>query len=242
MNIVKTADYEELSTWVSNRICEKINWSNKFVIGLATGSTPIRLYQLLRKQYDDGQVNFQHVYTFNLDEYVGLEKANKNSYHHYMETNLFQFVNIPRSQTHIPNGMADDLTLECENYEKKIKQAGGIDLQILGLGLNGHIGFNEPGSSFDSLTHIVNLDEVTRAANARFFSSIEEVPKQAITMGLLTIMNAKEIILMVSGKRKAKALQQLLNGEVTESFPASILKKHPNVTIVADFESLNGEV
>jgi glucosamine-6-phosphate deaminase len=227
-------DYQEMSQRAGSIIIDLITEKNDAVLGLATGSTPVGMYQSLIHAYQQGSVSFSNVKTFNLDEYVGLEKEDPNSYHHYMKENLFKHINISSKETYIPDGVAEDLEKECFAYEQKIRDAGKIDIQVLGLGLNGHIGFNEPGTSFSSRTHVIDLMESTRQANARFFESIEEVPTQAITMGIETIMESKLILLLVSGGKKAPALARLMNGEVTEDFPASILNRHPNVTIIAD--------
>lgn len=234
MELMKVRNYEELSERAGEMVIEKVNALEKPVLGLATGSTPEGLYEYLINQYKAEKVSFEHVVTFNLDEYVGLEKEDINSYNYYMNEKLFKHLGIPAHQTYLPNGNALDLNQEAINYEKRIKQAGNIDLQILGLGLNGHIGFNEPGTPFTSRTHIVQLDESTRQANARFFISLDEVPTQAITMGIETIMESEQIVLLVSGEGKAEALKRVVNGKVSEEFPASILQNHNNVIIIAD--------
>ncbi|MBU5267165.1 glucosamine-6-phosphate deaminase [Virgibacillus proomii] len=234
MEIIKVRNYEEMSKRVGEIVIDTIKQLDKPVLGLATGSTPEGLYQYLIEKHKNSEVSFKHVTTFNLDEYVGLEKDDINSYNYYMNEKLFKHLDIPREQTHLPDGNALDLNEEALEYEARIKNAGNIDLQILGLGLNGHIGFNEPGTSFTSRTHIVQLDESTRQANARFFISIDEVPTQAITAGIETIIESKQIVMLVSGENKAEALARLVNGEVSEDFPASILQKHDNVKIIAD--------
>lgn len=234
MEIIKVRNYEEMSERAGEIVIDTIKQLNQPVLGLATGSTPEGLYQYLIEKHKNREVSFKHVTTFNLDEYVGLEKDDINSYNYYMNEKLFKHLDIPREQTHLPDGNALDLNEEASEYEARIKNAGNIDLQILGLGLNGHIGFNEPGTPFTSRTHIVQLDESTRQANARFFISIDEVPTQAITAGIETIMESKQIIMLVSGENKAEALARLVNGEVNEDFPASILQKHDNVKIIAD--------
>ena len=234
MKLVKVKDYQEMSQKASSVLLELIAKKADPVLGLATGSTPIGMYQSLIKAYEQETVSFKHVKTFNLDEYVGLACQHPNSYHSFMNEKLFKHIDIDSGQTFIPDGTADDLVVECQKYEVQIRKAGQIDLQVLGLGLNGHIGFNEPGTSFSSRTHVINLMESTRLANARFFDSLDEVPTQAITMGINTIIESKLILLLVSGEKKAKALARLLNGEVSEEFPASILKRHPNVIIIAD--------
>ncbi|WP_332697753.1 glucosamine-6-phosphate deaminase [Halalkalibacter lacteus] len=234
MNLVKVKNHEEMSEQACRIVLDKVSSLPSPVLGLATGSTPERLYELLIDQYNRKAVSFAHTTTFNLDEYVGLDKTHSNSYRYYMENQFFKKIDIQKSHTYVPNGTGDDLEQECLHYEKLITDAGGIDLQILGLGLNGHIGFNEPGTSFSTKTHVVDLEFTTRKANARFFRSAKEVPHQAITMGIETILQSKQILLLVSGKQKAEALQRLFYGDATEEFPASVLKNHSNVTIIAD--------
>ncbi|CAM5208160.1 Glucosamine-6-phosphate deaminase OS=Ureibacillus acetophenoni OX=614649 GN=nagB PE=3 SV=1 [Ureibacillus acetophenoni] len=234
MEIVRVKDYEEMSKTASNYILKKVVEKESPVLGLATGSTPEGLYRHLVDEYKKGNVSFKHVQTFNLDEYTKLDPTDINSYHYFMNKHLFEHIDIPKDQIHLPNGNASDLEDECHNYENKISEAGKIDLQLLGIGINGHIGFNEPGTPFTSRTHIVTLDESTRKANSRFFPSIDDVPTHAITMGIESIMESKEILLLVSGEMKADTLNRLMNGEVSEDFPASILHKHPKVTIIAD--------
>lgn len=234
MQLVKVDNYEEMSRKACSILVEHIQENQNPVIGLATGSTPEKLYSCLIDEYKQGKVSFQHVTTFNLDEYVGLKKDDVNSYHHYMKEKLFDHVDLEEDRIHLPNGQSGNVEQDCLAYEKQIEEAGGIDIQVLGLGLNGHIGFNEPGTPFSSLTHAVELSQSTRRANARFFSGIDEVPTQAISMGIASIMASKKILLLVSGKQKAEALHRLLNSEVTEAFPASILQTHPDVTILAD--------
>ncbi|WP_284139255.1 MULTISPECIES: glucosamine-6-phosphate deaminase [unclassified Virgibacillus] len=239
MQIIKTANYEAMSEKAYAEIVEIINSVENPVLGLATGSTPEGLYQHMIEQYNQGNLTLKKATTFNLDEYVGLDAADPNSYRYYMNDKLFQHIDIQKGQSHLPNGSAQDLEQECNDYEQKIKQAGNIDVQILGLGLNGHIGFNEPGTSFESRTHVIELDASTREANARFFSSLDAVPTQAITMGIETIMESKAIILLVSGENKADAVARLVEGEISEEFPASILQKHGNVTLIADEAALS---
>lgn len=238
MKIIPAESYSNLSEIAALILTEKIKNTNKVVLGMATGGTPTKTYQFLADDYKRNKTSYRHVSTFNLDEYIGIDQADRNSYYYYMVENLFKYIDIPREQTHIPSGTAENLEQECRNYEQKIAAHGGIDLQLLGLGSNGHIGFNEPGTAFDTLTHVVDLTKATREANARFFNSIDEVPTQAITMGIASIMKSKEILLLVAGESKSKALDQLLNGQIDPSFPASILKNHPNVTIVADQSAL----
>lgn len=236
MNILKVNNYEEMSTTAAKMIVETIQQVENPVLGLATGSTPERLYELLKAAYAEKKVSFQDVQTFNLDEYVGLSRDDEQSYHHFMNEKLFKHVDLPANKTCIPDGLAADLEDECATYEAKLSEAGKVDLQILGLGLNGHIGFNEPGTSFDERTHVVALDPSTRAANARFFADEADVPTQAISMGIATILEAKQILLLVQGEKKAEILRKVVNGEVTEDVPASILQGHDNVTIITDIE------
>ena len=226
-----------LSLQAAEEIISRIKKNPSLNLGLATGSTPTGLYKELIRDHKQNKTTYKAVNTFNLDEYIGIPKKDRNSYHYFMCENLFEHIDIPLDQTHIPDGTAKDLEEECTRYEQFIDEHGGIDLQILGIGQNGHIGFNEPGTPFDSRTHIIDLAESTRNANSRFFKSIEDVPAQAITMGIASIMDSKEIFLLVSGASKAKALARLINGEVSEQFPASVLKNHEKVTIFADKEA-----
>lgn len=239
MNIIRVKDYHEMSERACSILVEKINNAAQPVIGLATGSTPEGLYERLIKEYTRGVVSFKQTTSFNLDEYIGLSKAHPNSYHYYMKNHLFRHIDIEMERVYVPDGETDDLEKACRNYEELIKENKNIDIQILGLGLNGHIGFNEPGTSFTSRTHVVKLAESTRQANARFFPSIDDVPTKAITMGIETIMESKQVIVLVSGEAKAGAVDRLVNGEVSDDFPASILQKHNNVTIVADNAALS---
>ncbi|MFC4557537.1 glucosamine-6-phosphate deaminase [Virgibacillus kekensis] len=239
MEIIKVKDYQGLSEKACQIIIDQIKGQKNPVLGLATGSTPEGLYQQLINAFRRGEVSFQQAKTFNLDEYVGLPGSHSNSYRFYMQEKLFNHIDVPGNQTYLPHGNATDLEKECHQYEQLIRDAGNIDLQVLGLGLNGHIGFNEPGTAFDSKTHIVDLDMTTRKANARFFSSLDEVPEKAITMGIGTIMECKKIMLLVSGEKKAEAVNRLINGTVTEEFPGSILQKHENVVLIADEGALS---
>lgn len=237
--MVKTKDKEEMSRKACEMVVEKMTTMKCPTLGLATGSTPEGLYQLLIEAYKQGDISFADTTTFNLDEYAGLTADDPNSYQFFMNEKLFNHIDIPDKQTHIPRGGADDLEKECSGYEKLIKAANHMDVQVLGLGLNGHIGFNEPGTNFDSRTHIVELDDSTRQANARFFGSKDEVPTKAITMGIETIMESKQIILLVAGENKADAVNKLVNGEISEEFPASILRKHENVVVIGDEKALS---
>ncbi|NLP53076.1 glucosamine-6-phosphate deaminase [Bacillus sp. RO1] len=234
MDIITTPSYEALSKEAASFVSKKVRENPYIVLGLATGSTTTGMYEHLIKDHITMGTSYRHVTTFNLDEYVGMSKQNPNSYYAFMEKHLFQHIDIENELTFIPNGMSDHPEIECSLYEEKLRKHGRIDLQILGLGANGHIGFNEPGTSFGSRTHVVKLTDSTRKANSRFFKDIEDVPTHAITMGIDSIMDAKEILLLVAGANKREAFEQLLYGEISEDFPASILKKHPCVKILAD--------
>lgn len=237
MKVIEVENYDELSKTAGTYMSETLSELETPVLGLATGSTPEGLYQYMIEACKKGEVSFKHATTFNLDEYINVPADDPNSYHYFMNEKLFNHVDLPKERAFIPDGMAKDKQAECERYEEMIKNAGGIDLQILGIGANGHIGFNEPPSSFDSKTRIVKLVESTRQANARFFDNIEDVPTQAITTGIATIMKSKQIIMLISGKSKQEAYDRLINGEITEDFPASVLKKHANCVVIVDKEA-----
>lgn len=234
MNIIKVNDYQEMSEKASQFIIEKVKQNPKMVLGLATGGTPEGTYKRLIEDHETNGTSYDKISTFNLDEYVGLSGDHPQSYRHYMNERFFNHIDINKENTFVPRGNTVDAEAECEAYEAQMASLGGIDLQILGIGGNGHIGFNEPGTSFNSPTHIVDLAQSTKEANARYFSTIEEVPNQAITMGIASIMKSKEILLLISGESKREAYKQLIEGEIQENFPASILRKHPYVTIIAD--------
>jgi glucosamine-6-phosphate deaminase len=234
MKIIHVKNYEEMSQKAAEYLIEKIRRNPAITLGLATGGTPVGLYDELVKDHQTNHTSYQDVTTFNLDEYMGLSGEDPNSYRYFMNQQLFDRIDIPKANTHVPFGDTKDPKQQCSDYETLLKNHGGIDLQILGIGSNGHIGFNEPGTSFQSETHIVDLAPTTREANARFFNSLNEVPTQAITMGIASIMRSKEILLLISGEKKQDALAKLLQGEVSEDFPASILRNHPHVTIIAD--------
>jgi len=225
-------NYEEMSAFVAAACVNQLRDKPNSVFGLATGETPLGFYRALVDHFEQGDISLAEAVTFNLDEYVGLEPDNPASYRSYMEQHFFQHVDIRPENCHLPNGNAEDLLAECVRYEAKIAANGGVDLQILGIGVNGHIGFNEPGTAFSSKTHIVTLAESTRDQNARFFRSPDEMPRQAITMGIDTIMKAKKIILLASGEHKKTALKRLEADQISEDFPAAILRKHPHVTVL----------
>ncbi|WP_316572353.1 glucosamine-6-phosphate deaminase [Neobacillus sp. YIM B06451] len=239
MKIIKVSNSTEMAKTAGEMIAEKVRANPEIVLGLATGGTPIGTYQYLIEDHKENGTSYSKASSVNLDEYIGLPKTDPNSYYFFMKTNLFDHLDISPERTFIPDGTADDLEAECTNYEKRIAELGGVDLQLLGIGRNGHIAFNEPGTSFDSRTQIVSLAEETITDNARFFSSPEEVPTKAISMGIATILESKEIILLANGKSKAEALHSLIKGEVTEDFPASALQRHGNVTIIADEDALS---
>lgn len=239
MKIVHVEDYDEMSMRAARTVFDKIVESERVVLGLATGSTPEKMYDYLVDMLNKNKVDLSHVYTVNLDEYVGLGDDHPQSYHQYMNKIFFDRVAIPKDHTFIPHGDAPDLKAEVERYEQVIEELGGVDLQVLGIGRNGHIAFNEPGTPFDSRTHVVDLAETTVNDNARFFDTAEEVPRQAITMGLDTIMDAKSILLLVSGDEKEEALACMIDCEVSEELPATILQRHHDVTVIADDEALD---
>ena len=234
MKIIKTADYNEMSRKAANLIGAQMIMKPDCILGLATGSSPIGTYKELIKRCEEGDLDFSQVQSVNLDEYKGLSRDNDQSYYYFMNHNLFDHINIDKANTHVPNGMESDAEKECANYEELIKSLGGIDLQLLGLGHNGHIGFNEPAEEFDKVTHCVDLQESTIEANKRFFASADDVPRQAYTMGIGTIMSAKKIVVVVSGEDKADIVKRAFSGPITPSVPASILQMHPDVTVICD--------
>ncbi len=234
MKIYKVRDYEEMSRKAAAVIAAQIIAKPDSVLGLATGSTPIGTYKNLVAAYKAGDLDFSQIKSANLDEYRGLTRDNDQSYYYFMNHNLFQHVNIDPANTNIPDGTNSDAAAECARYEKVIEDLGGVDLQLLGLGHDGHIGFNEPCDHFDKTTHCVDLTEMTIEANKRFFASIDDVPRQAYTMGCGTIMKARKILILVSGADKADILYQVVNGPVTPQVPASILQFHPDVILIAD--------
>ncbi len=239
MKIIRAKAYNDMGRKAANVLSAQVILKNNCVLGLATGSTVLGIYEQLIDWYQKGDIDFSGVRSVNLDEYVGLTGDHTQSYRHYMNNNFFQNINILRENTHLPNGMAKNLDEECHRYDSLIEGLGGIDMQLLGLGHNGHIGFNEPDEAFEKLTHCVQLKESTREANARFFEKEEQVPREAITMGIKSIMQAKRIVLCVSGANKAQILKHVLTGPVTPARPGSILQMHPNLTVVADEEALS---
>ncbi|MBD8918006.1 MAG: glucosamine-6-phosphate deaminase [Lachnospiraceae bacterium] len=239
MMIYKAKDYADMSRKAANILSAQIIMKPDCVLGLATGSTPIGLYKQLVEWFDKGDLDFSRVRTVNLDEYRGLSRENPQSYYYFMHQHLFEHVNIPEENTHLPNGMEPDSEKECDRYAGLIRSLGGIDLQLLGIGHNGHIGFNEPAEEYEKEVHCVNLMQSTIEANKRFFSSAEEVPRQAYTMGIGTIMRAKKILVVANGEGKAEIVRQAFFGPVTPYVPASILQLHNDVILVADEAALS---
>lgn len=240
MRVIIQPTYEKLSQWAADYIVNKINSFNPtaerpFVLGLPTGSSPIRMYQNLVKAYKEGRVSFKHVLTFNMDEYVALPESHPESYHSFMAKNLFNHIDCPKENIHILNGNADDLAAECAHYEEMIANAGGIDLFIGGIGPDGHIAFNEPGSSLASKTRVKTLTTDTRIANSRFFGGdVNNVPRHALTVGVGTVMAAREVLILCNGHNKSKALQAAIEGPVTQMWTISALQMHQHGIIVCD--------
>ena len=238
MKIYKAKDYKDMSRKAANIISAQVIMKPNCVLGLATGSTPIGTYDQLVEWYNKGDLDFSEVTTVNLDEYKGLPRTNDQSYYYFMHQHLFDRVKIDPETTNVPNGMEPDAEKECGRYEELIRSLGGVDLQLLGLRHNGHIGFNEPGEAFEKETHCVDLTESTIEANKRFFASADDVPKQAYTMGIKTIMQAKKILIVVNGENKADIVERAFFGPVTPEVPASILQLHNDVTLVGDEAAL----
>ena len=232
MNFIKVDTYEELSRKAAGIIAAQVIMKPDCVLGLATGSSPLGTYANLAKMCDAGELDFSKVTSVNLDEYAGLDGSHDQSYRYFMDTNLFSKINIDRNKTYVPSGVASDLVAEGKAYDELIKSLGGIDIQLLGIGLDGHIGFNEPESVFTAETHPVKLDESTIEANARFFASKDDVPRYAITMGMMSIMQAKKILLIANGEKKKAVIEKMFNGPVDPMMPASILQLHPDVTVI----------
>lgn len=230
MEFIKVKNYDELSKLAAQIISNQVKEKENSVLGLATGSSPIGTYENLVNEYKNGNLDFSKVTSVNLDEYIGLDENNDQSYRYFMNKHLFSHINI--KETFVPSGVNADMEAECKAYDKKIEDLGGIDLQLLGIGLDGHIGFNEPDEIFEKDTHIVTLDPSTIEANARFFNSIDDVPTKAITMGMLPIMQAKKVLLIANGQNKKDILDKAFYGPITPKVPASILQLHKNVTVI----------
>lgn len=239
MKVYVGKDYAEMSRIAANVLSAQVMMKPDCTLGLATGSTPIGTYQVLIERCEKGDLDFSQVRSINLDEYVGLSPEHDQSYRYFMNTNLFDHINIDKAKTNVPNGLAEDLDAECARYNAVIDALGPIDIQVLGMGHNGHIGFNEPSDIFELETHKVDLAQSTIDANARFFASADEVPRQALTMGIKTIMQAKKVLVVVSGKGKAEIVKKAFTGPVTPQVPASILQMHPDVILVGDEEALS---
>ena len=237
MRLMITESYEELSKAAAEEFAKVIKEKPNAVLGLATGGSPVGMYKELIKMYEKNELDFSKVTTVNLDEYIGLNPEHNQSYRHFMNENLFNHININIANTFVPNGLADNLEVECKEYDKKIMELGGIDIQLLGVGNNGHIAFNEPDEQLSAGTHVISLTEKTIEANSRFFENINDVPKKAITMGLGGIMKAKKIILIASGESKAEAIKGLFSGKITTDNPASMLQMHRDVTVIVDKEA-----
>ena len=239
MRIYVGKNYEEMSRIAANVLSAQVTMKPDCVLGLATGSTPIGTYKVLAERCAKGDLDFSQVKSINLDEYVGLSGDHDQSYRYFMNTNLFDHINIDKANTNVPNGLAEDVEAECARYNQVINTLGPIDIQVLGMGHNGHIGFNEPDDHFPLETHKVDLAQSTIDANARFFASADEVPRQALTMGIKTIMQAKAVLVVVNGEGKAEIVKKAFSGPVTPHVPASILQMHPNVILVGDEAALS---
>ncbi len=239
MKIITTDSYYQMSRMAANLISAQVIMKPNCVLGLATGSTPIGTYEQLIRWYEKGDLDFSQVTTINLDEYKGLSPENDQSYRYFMNKNFFDSINIKPQNTYVPDGLEEDSKKACRDYNNIITDCGGIDLQLLGLGLNGHIGFNEPGAAFEKETHCVDLSESTIRANSRFFASMDLVPKQAYTMGIKTIMQAKKIVVIVNGANKAQIVKDAFFGPITPKVPASVLQLHNDVTLIGDAEALS---
>lgn len=237
MKLYIVENYNELSRKAAEILKGEIKNKKDLILGLATGSTPEGMYAELVKMYENDELDFSDVTTFNLDEYYGLDQDHPQSYYYFMQKHLLSKVNVKKENVNIPCGTTNDVDLTSFEYDKKIDEAGGIDIQVLGIGVNGHIGFNEPGDIFVGETHLVDLTPETLDANARFFTSFEEVPKEAITMGMKSIINSKKILLLASGENKAEAVRMTLEGPITPEVPASILQLHNNLIVIVDKEA-----
>jgi len=238
MRIIRAKDYDDMSRKAANLIAAQVTMKPDCVLGLATGSTPIGTYKELIDKYNKGDLDFSEVMSVNLDEYKGLTKDNDQSYNYFMRKNLFDHINIKPDHYYLPNGMAENAEAECQRYDKLLSSLTR-DMQVLGLGLNGHIGFNEPSDEFAKGTNLIKLSESTIKANSRFFEKYEDTPTSAFTMGIQSIMQARKILLLVSGKGKAQILREVIDGPIKPQVPASILQLHKDVTIIADEDALS---
>lgn len=240
MNVIICKTYEEVSERAADMIAKLVKSKPDCTLGLATGSTPVGMYRRLVEEYKAGKLDFSRVSSFNLDEYYPISRENDQSYYYFMNENLFDHVNIDRENINIPNGEAKDPEAECRAYDEKLAAHGAVDIQVLGIGQNGHIGFNEPGRALFASTHITDLTESTIAANSRFFESEADVPRRALTMGMGSILSARSIILLANGRSKHDAVKALLDDVITTDIPATLLKVHPSVTLICDEEAYNG--
>lgn len=232
MRYLETNTYDRLSRKAANIISAQVITKPDSVLGLATGSTPIGIYKQLIEWYNKGDIDFSEVTSVNLDEYLGLDGNNDQSYRYFMNKNFFDHINIDKSRTYVPSGVAEDIEAECKAYDRRIRELGGIDIQLLGIGEDGHIGFNEPDDCFIKNTHVVTLDESTVQANSRFFESIDMVPRQAVTMGMLSIMQSEKILLVANGPKKKNIIEKAFFGPITPRIPASILQLHKDITVI----------
>lgn len=234
LKIIVCENYEEMSKQAAKIVSSQLIVKPNSILGLATGSTPIGLYKNLIEMNQKGEIDFSQVKTFNLDEYYPIKKSNDQSYDYFMNEQLFSKVNIDKNNVNIPNGEADDPVAECQRYENELSKIGGVDLQVLGIGQNGHIAFNEPDQNLNAVTHLTDLTQNTIEANSRFFESADDVPKKALTMGMGSILKAKKIIILANGANKARAVSELLNDNINTSNPATMLKVHSDVTLICD--------
>ncbi len=241
MRVIVCENYEEMSKAAARIFAAQIQLHPDCVLGLATGSTPVGMYRELTRLCDAGEIDFSNITTYNLDEYYPISPDNSQSYRYFMNDNLFDHVNIDKARTHVPNGMAADPAVECAEYDRQIKAAGGIDLQLLGIGVNGHIAFNEPDDELIAGTHVTSLTDSTIEANSRFFASRDEVPTKALTMGMQSILGARKIVLLANGAGKHAAVAKLLDDTITTQMPATLLKVHPDVTLICDRAAYEGK-
>ncbi len=239
MNIIISNDYDELSLEAANLVAEIVKQNAYPVLGLATGSTPEGMYKILVEMYRNKKIDFRNVVSFNLDEYIGISSGHPQSYYHYMFSRFYSHVNINPDNIHIPNCQGNDCQVICKMYDEAINAAGGIDIQVLGIGSNGHIGFNEPSEKLYVNTHVTDLAEETIKDNSRFFGKMKDVPRQAITMGVGAILKAKKVVLLAYGSNKANAIRTAFNGEITTSVPASFLQLHSDLTLIADRDAVS---
>ena len=240
MRVIICDNYEQMSKEAAKIIAAQVFMKPDCVLGLATGSTPVGAYKELIDMYKNGEIDFKDVTTFNLDEYYPIKRSNDQSYYYFMHDNLFNYINVPEERIHVLNGEATDAEKECADFDKHIEEHGGIDLQLLGIGRNGHIAFNEPDTDLVSGTHVTALTEVTIDANARFFADIKDVPTESLTMGMASIMKSRKILILINGKGKSAALNKLLSGEISTACPATMLNMHNDVIVICDKEAYEG--